>query len=254
MSGHSKWAQIKRQKGAADIKRGQAFTKLANTITIAVRESGGITDPNQNFKLRLAIEKARTMNMPKENIERAIERGRGKAGGAQELEEVVYEGFAPAGVSVIVEATTDNRQRTTAEVKNVFEKYGGNLGTPGAVSYQFQQKGLLTIKKNGIQSDDAFLLAADAGAEDIEELGEELFIYTRPEELKKVYDALVKALAIVSSELTRRPVTSVPITDRQTAQKVIAFVKRLEDLDDVQNVYANFDIPDELLTEHDSEP
>lgn len=249
MSGHSKWAQIKRQKGAADIKRGQAFTKLASAISIAVRQGGGVSDPNQNYRLRLAIEKAREVNMPRDNIERAIERGKGKAGSGEDFEEVVYEGFAPGGVSVIVEAATDNKQRTTAEVKNAFEKNGATLGTPGAVSYQFVQKGLVTVKKNGKASDDLFLLAADSGAEDFEEAGDEVLMYTKPEELKKVQDAVSKEVKVVSAELTRRPVTSVSILDASTAQKVLTFINKLEDLEDVQKVYANYDMPDEMISD-----
>src|SRR3989344_567071 len=196
MSGHSKWSTIKRQKGAADIRRGQAFTKLANAIIVAVRDGGGIADPSSNFKLRLAIDAARSANMPKDNIERAIERAAGRQGGA--VEEVVYEGFGPGGFAVVVDAVTDNKQRTVSEVKNVFEKHGGRLGTPGVAAYQFQQKGLITISKNEKTIDDIFLLAADCGAEDIEETGAEVFIYTKTEDLKSVSDELIEqGLSIV---------------------------------------------------------
>lgn len=249
MSGHSKWSTIKRQKGVADAKRGQTFTKIANAIIIAVRSSGGMTDPESNFKLRLAIEKARAVNMPKENIQRSIDRGKGigEKGG---LEEVVYEGFAPGGAAVIVEAVTDNRQRTTSEVKNIFEKSGGTLATPGAVSYQFVQKGLITVRKNNRTLDDIFLLAADFGAEDVEEAGSDILIYSKPEELAKVRDSLSeKGLSIVEAELTRKPATTVSITEKESAQKALSFMEKLEGLDDVQRVYANFDIPDQLISE-----
>lgn len=252
MSGHSKWAQIKRQKGVADIKRGQAFTKVAKGITIAVKQGGGVSDPSQNFRLRLAIEKARAINMPKENIERAIERGMGKSGGMG-LEESVYEGFGPQGVAVIVEAATDNKQRTTPEIKSVFEKNGGTLATPGAVSYQFEQKGLITVKKGtppaGRSLDDIFLISADAGAEDIEEAGDEVLIYTKPDQIALVKDILVKNnLAVKDLELIRKPKTTISITDRENADKMLALVEKLEELEDVQKVYANFDIPDRFLT------
>lgn len=256
MSGHSKWAQIKRQKGAADIKRGQVFTKIANTITIAVRQGGGVADPLQNFRLRLAIEKARAINMPKENIERALRRAQGKLAG-ETLEEVVYEGFGPGGVAVIVEATTDNKQRTTSEIKNLFDKNNANLATPGAVSYQFQTKGEIAVKKNlpagkagGKTLDDIFLMAADLGAEDVEELGKEVLVYTKPEDLARIKEELVaKNLTVDNFELIRKPVTNVSINDPSMAQKILTFIEKLEGLDDVQKVYSNFDIPDEILKE-----
>lgn len=248
MSGHSKWSTIKRQKGAADIKRGQIFTKLSNAIIIAVREGGGIGDPQTNFKLRLAIDKARASNMPKENIERAIERGQGIGAGAN-LENVVYEGFTPGGVALIIEATTDNRLRTTSEVRNVVEKSGGTLASPGAVSYQFAQKGLITVRKDGKTLDDIFLLAADKGAEDVEEAGNEVLVYTKPDELAKIKDELSKeGILIVEAELIRKPITIVQIPNKEAAQKILSFMEKLESLDDVQRVYANFDIQDELIS------
>lgn len=247
MSGHSKWAQIKRQKGATDVKRGQVFTKLSNAITIAVREGGGIGNPEQNFRLRLAIEKAREQNMPKENIERAIEKGKGKSADGVELQEVIYEGFGPSHIAVIAEAATDNKLRTSAEVKNIFEKHGGTLGNPGAVSYQFETTGLISVKKNGKTSDEIFLTAADAGAEDIEEAGDEVLIYTKPQDLASVRDVLRKSMAVTSAEITRKPALTVQITDKETARKVISFIERLEGLDDMQKVYTNFDITEELL-------
>lgn len=251
MSGHSKWKQIKRQKGVTDKKKGQAFTKIAKAITIAVRQGGGIGDPAQNFRLRLAVEQARAINTPKENIERAIEKGMGKSDGGG-LEETVYEGFAPEGIALIIEAATDNKQRTTPEVKSILEKNGGSLATPGAVSYQFEQKGLITVKKDsppaGGSLDDIFLLAADAGAEDIEEAGEEVLIYTRPDQLSLVKDMLVENnLTVKEIEITRKPKITIPITNKESAHKILALVEKLEDLEDVQKVYANFDIPDQFL-------
>src|SRR3989344_1597815 len=164
MSGHSKWSTIKRQKGAADIRRGAAFTKISNAITIAVKQGGGVTDPAQNSKLRLAVEMARSANMPKDNIERAINRGTSKGEG--ELSELKYEGFAPGGISVLVEAITDNTNRTTSEVKNLFNKWGGRLAQAGAASYQFEQSGEISLAKNEKSIDDIFLTAADLGAKD----------------------------------------------------------------------------------------
>jgi len=246
MSGHSKWAQIKRQKGVTDIKRGQAFTKIAKAITLAVKEGGGIGDPEKNFKLRLAIEKARAINTPKENIERAIERGMGKGKG-ESLEEVVYEGFGPGGVAVIAEAATDNRQRTNSEVKSIFDKNGGTFGNPGSVSYLFQKKGTITIKKDGKTIDEIFLAAADFGAEDVEEAGEEVLVYTKPEDLGKVKDLLSNSLTVTNAEIIRKPFVAVTIEDKQTAQKVLSFMDKLESCEDIQRVDANFDIPDNLI-------
>jgi YebC/PmpR family DNA-binding regulatory protein len=248
MSGHSKWATIKRQKGANDAKRGAIFTKLSKAITIAVQQGGGVTDPNGNFRLRLAIDAARASNMPKDNIERAIQRASGAA--ADEVVEVVYEGFGPGGFSVIVDAITDNKQRTTPIVKSTFEKNGGSMGTPGAVSYQYQQKGSITVPKDGKGIDELFLLAADVGAEDVEEAGEEVIIYTKPDELAKVREGLAsQGLQIADAQLTRKPTVTVQITDKESVQKALSFIEKLEELDDVQNVYANFDIPEALLSQ-----
>src|SRR5579863_4152916 len=188
MSGHSKWATIKRQKGANDAKRGQLFTKLSKAITIAVRQGGGSPDSESNFRLRLAVEAARTANMPKENIERAIQRASGKQ--AETLEEAIYEGFGPGGFSVVVEAFTDNKLRTVSEVKNIFNKNGGSMGAQGSVMYQFEKKGVITVKKNGKSLDDIFLIAADSGVEDIEDAGDEVLLYTKHEEVTKIKDLL----------------------------------------------------------------
>jgi len=238
MSGHSKWATIKRQKGAADIKRGQAFTKIANAITIAVRETG-ITNPENNFRLRLAIDKARAVNMPKENIERAVLRATG--GEEKGIEEVVYEGFAPGGASVIIEAATDNPQRTTSEIKNIFSKEGGRFGQPGSVLYQFKQAGQIAVKKDGKSLDQIFDQAAECGAEDIEDGGDEVIIYTNYRDALKIRDQLSeKGLNIVNVDIIKKPIVQMNITDKTKLDKTISFLKKLEALDDVQKIYTNF--------------
>ncbi|MEK7605870.1 MAG: YebC/PmpR family DNA-binding transcriptional regulator [Patescibacteria group bacterium] len=240
MSGHSKWSTIKRQKGANDAKRGLAFTKLANAITMAVRQGGGITDPNGNFRLRLAIDAARAINMPKDTIERAIQRGNAKD--ASSMVDVVYEGFGPGGFSVMIEAITDNKQRTTPEIKTLFDKNGGTMGVPGSVSYQFSQKGQITVGKDDLSLDDIFMVAADAGAEDIEELGEEVVIYTTPDKLHKVRTVLEAAgMKILTSEIVSSPIVS-KILSESEGQRAIDFLEKLEDHNDVQKVYANFEI------------
>lgn len=246
MSGHSKWATIKRQKGVNDAKRGLQFTKLANAIAIAVRQGGGITDPAMNFRLRLAIDGARAQNMPKDNIERAVQRAAGKQ--AADVTEATYEGFGPGGFSVIVETVTDNKQRTVSDVKNIFEKNGGTVGTPGSVAYQFQQQGLITVEKGDRSLDDIFLIAADFGAEDIEEAGQEVLVYTKPENMARVRDGLIaEGLTVSTAELTWKPVVVTAITEKAAAERALGFLDKLEELDDVQKVYANFDIPDSLL-------
>lgn len=246
MSGHSKWSTIKRQKGVTDAKRGQLFTKLSKAITIAVHQGGGVTDPTSNPRLRLAIDTARSANMPKDNIDRAIQRAIAKQ--AQDMEEITYEGFGPGGFSVIIEAITDNKQRTTPEIKSKFEKLGGNLGIPGSVSYLFQQKGMITVKKNTSTFDDIFLQAIEAGAEDVEDADEDVLVYTKPEDVSKVREVLAaNGLAITQIELTRTPVTLIQLTDEDAAKKAISFTEKLEEHDDVQKLYANYDISDSLL-------
>lgn len=241
MSGHSKWAQIKRQKGVNDVKRGLQFTKLSTAISIAVRQGGGVGNPDQNFRLRLAIEAARAANMPKENIERAIERATAKQGA--DMEEVLYEGFGPQGVSFIVEAATDNKNRTTSEVQNIFNKNGGTMGQQGSVSYQFTQKGRIIIKKEDRSIDDIFLFSADAGAEDIEEAGEEVFIYTQPQQLGAVRERLAnQGVSLIEAGLIRVPLTYIKFSTEQEANKVISLIEKLEEIDDVQKVYTNMDI------------
>lgn len=237
MSGHSKWSSIKRQKGAADVKRGAVFTKLSNAISLAVRQGGNVTDPNQNFKLRLAIDAAKVANMPKETIKRAIDRVINKE--MNDVDEVVYEGFGPGGISVIIEAVTDNKNRTTSEVKNIFDKNGGAMGQPGSVSYQFKQMGEIIIHKNGKSFDDIFLSAVDLGAEDVEEVGEDVCVYTPIAALASIKDALEKkGYTIMQAELTRKPLTFIEIAGDKT-DSILAFLDKFEALEDVQKTYSN---------------
>ncbi len=239
MSGHSKWSTIKRQKGTQDAKRGQLFTKLSNAITIAVKEGQGF-DPESNFKLRLIMDRARASNMPKENIERAIARASGKQAG--DLAEVLYEGFGPGGVAVIVEAVTDNRQRTISEVKNVFEKNGGSLGSPGSVLYLFNKRGEIIAKKNGMTFDDLLAKGIEAGAEDMEEEGELVFYYTDPVLVQKTKKNLeLLGLAITSARIVYIPVNYL-MGKEEAERRVSSLVERLEELDDVQDVYTNLAI------------
>lgn len=238
MSGHSKWSTIKRQKGTADVKRGNLFTKLASAITIAVRSGGG-GDMDSNFKLRLAVDRARASNMPKDIISRAIERGMG-LGDKGDFNEAIYEGFGPGGIAVIVEAATDNKARTIQEIKNVFDRGGGTLASPGAVSYQFDKKGLIIIGKNDKSFDDIFLIAADLGAEDVEDSDQEVHIYTKTEDLKKIKDELGgQGFLISDAALTWKAKTSVVVADSSQSEKIVNFLSKMEELDDVQTVSSN---------------
>src|SRR5579872_2266904 len=238
MSGHSKWATIKRQKGANDTKRGALFTKLSKAITLAVGAGGGVSDPAQNFRLRLAVEAARAGNMPKDTIERAIEKAAGKAGNS--LEEVVYEGFGPGGVGILVEAATDNKNRTTSEIANTFSKNGGNMGAMGSVAYQFKKMGQLLVEKGSKSFDDAFLEAAEAGAEDVEDAEDNLvYVYTQPGEVAKVKDALMqKGFVVKEMELIFKPTITLAV-DEAIEEKIMNILEKLEELDDVQKTYAN---------------
>lgn len=241
MSGHSKWSQIKRQKGAADVKRGATFTKIASAITVAVREGGG-GDPVSNFKLRLMVDGARALNMPKDNIQRAIDRGLGK-GLEGALDSVTYEGYGPGKVALIIEAVTDNKNRTTPEVKSTLEKSGGSFVVPGTVSWMFSDCGLITVSKGGKGFDDLFEAAVDAGADDVEDSDDAVEVYTKPNELDKVKAALgEKGLEIQNAQLAKRATTTVDIADRETQEKIFAVLEKLEDLDDVQKVWSNFEI------------
>lgn len=243
MSGHSKWSTIKRQKGANDAKRGQAFTKLSMAITLAVKEGGGIADPASNFKLRLAIDAAKTANMPKDTIDRAVARASGKD--ASEMSEVVYEGFGPGGFSVIAEAITDNKQRTTPEIKSTFDKNGGTLGVVGSVSYQFEKKGQIVVKKGSMSFDEIFLVGVEAGADDVEDSveGDEIVIYTSSDMVGSVRDALTnQGLDIVSAELIMKPIVNKVIEGDTEAEKAVSFLEKLEEHPDVQRVFANIEI------------
>lgn len=248
MSGHSKWSQIKRQKGVADVKRGMVFTKFANAITIAVREGGG-GDPVSNFKLRLVMDTARAANMPKENMQRAIDRGLGKAGAGGQLESLTYESYGSGKVAIIIEVTTDNKNRTTGEVKSLIEKSGGSFVSPGTVSWMFTDCGVITLSKNGKTFDEIFEACVDAGADDVTDLVDLVEVYTKPKELEVVRRVLVeKGFDVQSAELSKKPITIVEVNDKDAANKILALMEKLESLDDVQKVFGNFEIPDNLLT------
>lgn len=249
MSGHSKWSTIKRQKGVADAKRGTLFTKMSKEIEAAARS--GDPDPALNFKLRLAVQKARDHNMPVDNIERAIKRASGELGGVRPTEHH-YEGYGPSGTAILIEVLTDNKNRTTAEVRNVFSRGGGNLGENGCVTWIFLPKGILTIEASG-NADDLALLAIDAGAEDVKQEGETLEIQTAPEQLEAVRKKLeAQKIKIASAELTRIPQNLVAL-DKKAAIQALKLMDRLEELDDVQRVYTNADFPDDAIAEYSSQ-
>ena len=246
MSGHSKWSTIKHKKGAADARRGKLFSKLSRAIMVAAKEGG--SDPASNMALQNAIEKARSYSMPKDNIERAIAKGTGEGTDGSTFETVVYEGYGPDGVAVIVEALTDNRNRTASDVRHLFTKFGGNLGATGAVAWQFERRGIVLVPADGVDEDELVLAAADAGAEDVERDGSTFVVSSAPEELAQVREALEAAgLALESVGLSMVPKTTVAIADESTARQVVRLVEGLEDSDDVQDVYANFDIPEAVL-------
>jgi YebC/PmpR family DNA-binding regulatory protein len=244
MSGHSKWSQIKRQKGANDAKRGALFTKLTREIITAARQGGG--DVDANYRLRMAVDKAKANSMPADNIKRAVERATGGGADVEQYEEITYEGFGPGKVAVIIAAMTDNRNRTASEIRSIFNKSGGEM-TP--VAWQFQPQGLISVPLNGRDPDEVTLAAIDAGATDVgSPEGGAITVVTEPSELESVRSALAGAgLEAESAELSMEPTTRVEISEEKAARAVLNFVERLEDLDDVQNVYANFDIPDELM-------
>ncbi len=246
MSGHSKWSTIKHKKGAADAKRGQLFTKLSRAIMVAAKEGG--SDPATNTSLANAVEKARSYSMPKDNIDRAIAKGAGEGTDGATFETVVYEGYGPEGVAVIVEALTDNRNRTAADVRHLFSKHGGNLGATGAVAWQFERRGVVLVAAEGVDEDELFLAVADAGADDVEQDGSVFQISSAPEQLSSVRGAVEAAgFSIESAELSMVPKVTVEIGDESTAKRVVRLVEGLEENDDVQDVYANFDIPEALL-------
>jgi YebC/PmpR family DNA-binding regulatory protein len=249
MSGHSKWATIKHKKGAADQARGKLFAKLIRQVEVAAREGGG--DRDDNPTLRTMYQKAREASVPLDTIERAIKRGTGELEGVR-YEQVSYEGYAPSGVAVIVECLTDNRNRTGADIRATFSKNGGSMAEPGAVAWQFDRKGVILVAKpadgGGVTEDDLMLVALEAGAEDISDAGDHWQVTTPPSDMPAVRDALEAAgIAVESAEVTLLPSTVVPLDNESDAKKVLHLVDLLEEHDDVQNVYANFDIPDSIL-------
>jgi YebC/PmpR family DNA-binding regulatory protein len=246
MSGHSKWSSIKHKKGAADAKRGKLFSKLTRAIIVAAREGG--PDPDGNATLATAIQKARDNSMPKDNIERAIARGAGSAADGEAYETVTYEGYGAGGVAVFVEALTDNRNRTAAEVRHIFAKNDGNLGTSGAVAWLFERKGVLIVAAGAADEDELMLVAADGGAEDVDLDGSSFQVTSAPDDLAAVRAALDEAgIAYESAELTMLPKTTVAVEDEASAKKLLRLMDALEENDDVQAAYANFDIPEGIL-------
>jgi YebC/PmpR family DNA-binding regulatory protein len=244
MSGHSKWATIKHQKGAKDKARGKLFAKLIRQVEVAAREGGG--DLEANATLRTMYNKARAASVPIDTIDRAIKRGTGELEGVT-YESITYEGYAPGGVAVMVEALTDNRNRTSAEIRSLFSRNGGSVAEPGAVAWQFERKGVVMVAR-AVDEDDLMLVALEAGAEDLADEGDTWRLTTPPTDLHQVTDALESAgITIDSSDLTMVPTTTVPLGDAESAKKVLRVIDGLDEHDDVQNVYANFDIPDSIL-------
>ena len=245
MSGHSKWSTIKRKKGAIDAKRGKIFTKLIKEITVAARMGGG--DADANPRLRTAILAAKTENMPKDNIERAIKKGTGDLEGMS-YEEILYEGYGPGGVAVLVETMTDNKNRTVADVRHFFSKSGGNLGESGCVGWMFDKKGVIVVDKETISEEELLELALEAGAEDVIEEDSTFQIVTAPEDFNEVMENLEKAnLEYVEASVSMVPKNTVEVIEEKTARSLLRLLENLEDHDDVQKVHANFDIPDELM-------
>jgi transcriptional/translational regulatory protein YebC/TACO1 len=241
MSGHSKWHSIKHKKGAADAKRGKVFTKMAAEIAIAAQDGA---DPAMNFKLRLAIQKAKAANVPAANIERAIAKGSGQGGGAK-LEELLYEGYGPGGVAIMVKALSDNRNRTSPEVKSTFSKHGGTMGGQGSVAYLFENKGIIICKPEA-DKDEMSLMAIEAGADDIDDSGEQLIVYTQPSKLEAVRDALGED-NVESAEVKQEPSQTIVVDDEGKAKTLLNLMEALDDLDDVVEVTSNFDIPEEII-------
>lgn len=245
MSGHSKWSTIKRKKGAIDAKRGKIFTKLIKEITVAARMGGG--DPDANPRLRTAVLAAKTENMPKDNIERAIKKGTGDLDGAS-YEEILYEGYGPGGVAVLVETMTDNKNRTVADVRHFFSKSGGNLGESGCVAWMFEKKGVVVVEKETISEEDLLELALEAGAEDVIEEDATFQVVSAPEDFNELVENLDNAdLAYVEASVQMMPKNTVDVSEESTARSLLKLLENLDDHDDVQKVHANFDIPDELM-------
>jgi YebC/PmpR family DNA-binding regulatory protein len=244
MAGHSKWKQIKRQKGVTDAKRSQVFTKFGHEISVAARQGG--PDPDSNPRLRLAIDRAREQNMPKDNIERAIKRATGEGGDAV-IEEVVYEGYGPGGTAILVQAMTDNRNRTVSDVRNIFAKAGGNLGEAGSVGWLFETRGVITVEAGGVDPDDVALQAIDSGADDVQVEDGAVEIYTKPDMLEAVRRALDSAgVPVASAEISQVPKSTVALDARQ-AEQTLRLLDNLESHDDVQRVSSNADFPEEVL-------
>jgi YebC/PmpR family DNA-binding regulatory protein len=247
MAGHSKWAQIKHKKAKEDAKKGKIFSKLTRAIIVAARQGGG--NPETNPALANAIEKAKEYNLPQENIERAIKKATGELG-AENYEQIVYEGYAPGGIAVMVEAMTDNRNRTAADVRHIFSKHGGNLSETGSVAWIFEKKGVISFLKTNVNEEELLNLALEVGADDVEEDESYLNVITDPKRFGEVKETFDKAgLKYERAEITMNPTTTVRIDDKETAKKVLRLIEALEDHDDVQDVYANFDIPEQLLEE-----
>ncbi len=247
MSGHSKWANIKYRKATQDAKRGKLFQKLVRAIIVAAREGGG--DPSMNIRLKTAIERAREANVPMDNIERAIKRGTGELEGVQ-YEEVFYEGYGPCGVAILVEALTDNRNKTASEMRTLFSRNGGSLGEAGCVSWMFERRGVIRITGEGLDEDELLSVALEAGADDVKNEDGEFVVYCDPATFSKVKGTLEgHGFAVSGAEVGMVPKSTVSISDKDDAHKVVRLLNLLEDHDDVQNVYANFDIPDEILEE-----
>lgn len=250
MSGHSKWATIKRKKASADARRGQTFTRLAKEITIAAREG---PDPDANFRLRLAVDKARAENMPKENIERAIRRGAGLDKDAAALEEVMYEGYGPHGIAYLVQVVTDNRNRSLADIRRVFNRAGGSMGAAGSVAWQFEQKSYFTLEAEGMDHDTIFDIAVESGADDVVFSDNMVEIYADPGDFQVIREGLqLRGLKIDTAELTMVPKTTVSLDEKQAMQNM-TLISSLEELDDVQNVYSNLDITDELMAKYEEQ-
>jgi YebC/PmpR family DNA-binding regulatory protein len=244
MSGHSRWSQIKRKKGKADVQRGKLFSKILREITVAAKNGGG--DPKGNMRLKAAIESAKEVNMPQDNIKRAIQKGTGELPG-ESYEEITYEGYAPGGVAVLIQVLTDNRNRTAPEIRHTFEKAGGNMGSSGAVAWMFDRKGVILVDADKIGEDDLMAKALDAGATDMRRAEKVFEITTAPAEMDAVRDALAKAgVPILEAQVTYVPQSTVRV-EAPTAASVMRLIEALEELDDVQHVYANYDIPDEVL-------
>lgn len=248
MSGHSKWHNIKLRKGKQDATRSKMFTKMAREIIVAAKEGGG--NPDTNLRLKLAMQRAREASMPQDNVKRAIQRGTGESGEAANFEEIIYEGYGPAGVAVMVSCLSDNRNRTVAELRNIFSKTGGNLGESGCVSWLFDKKGLVLIPSDGTEEDDVILATMDAGAEDVRVEGDTIEVLCQPEDLPKVREAVAEAgIEYTSAELTMLPKNTVRIESSKEASQILRLMDALDDNDDVQQAYANFDIPDEIMQE-----